>query len=114
MGYSFTQSSSICRGRGREVYVRTPTLKKNCTLIFKKQIFSFNVCVTSNTSVQFFKMFQVPRGIFQQKYMYSESVLNSSYVYDEIETSKEVLAGLKMMLTFLSRATSPPSFTYFK
>ena len=28
--------------------------------------------------------------------MYSESVLNSSYVYDVIETSKEVLAGLKI------------------
>ena len=27
--------------------------------------------------------------------MYSESVLNSSYVYDVIETSKEVLAVLK-------------------
>ena len=34
--------------------------------------------------------------------MYSESVLNSSHVYDVIETSKEVLAGLKMMLTFFS------------
>ena len=34
--------------------------------------------------------------------MHSKSVLNSSYVYDEIETSKEVLAGLKMLLTFLS------------
>ena len=41
--------------------------------------------------------------------MYSESVLNSSYVYDEIGTSEEVLAGFKMMLTFLSRATSSPS-----
>ena len=29
--------------------------------------------------------------------MYSESELNSSYVDDVIETSKEVLAGLKMM-----------------
>ena len=36
--------------------------------------------------------------------MYSESVLNSSYVYDEIKTSKEVLAGLKMMLTSLPQA----------
>ena len=45
--------------------------------------------------------------------MYSESVLNSSYVDDVIETSKEVLAGLKMMLTFLSRATCPSSFTFF-
>ena len=27
--------------------------------------------------------------------MYSESILNSSYVYDVIETTKEVLAGLK-------------------
>ena len=43
--------------------------------------------------------------------MYPELVLNSSYVYDEIETSKEVLAGLKMMLTFVSRATSPPTST---
>ena len=34
--------------------------------------------------------------------MHAEIVLNSSYVYDEIETSKEVLASLKMMLTFLS------------
>ena len=47
------------------------------------------------------------------KYMYSESVLNSSYVYDEIETSEEVLAGFQMMLTFLSRATSSPSLTFF-
>ena len=45
--------------------------------------------------------------------MHSESVLNSSYVDDVIETSKEVLAGLKMMLTFLSRATCPSSFTFF-
>ena len=37
--------------------------------------------------------------------------MNSFYVYDVIETSKEILAGLKMMLTFLSRTTSPPSFT---
>ena len=29
--------------------------------------------------------------------MHAESVLNSSYVCDEIETSKEVLADLKMM-----------------
>ena len=44
--------------------------------------------------------------------MYSESVLNS-YVDDIIEISKEVLAGLKMMLTFLSRATCPSSFAFF-
>ena len=44
--------------------------------------------------------------------MFSESVLNSSYVYDEIETSEEVLAGFKMMLPFLSRATSSPSLTF--
>lgn len=50
---------------------------------------------------------------FQQKYLYSESVLNFSYVYDVIETTKEVLAGLKFMLTFLSRATNTPSFTFF-
>ena len=43
----------------------------------------------------------------------SESVLNSSYVYSVIETSKEVLA-VDLMLTFLSRATSPPSFTFFR
>ena len=65
----------------------------------------------SNNSVQFLKIFHSPWGIFQQKYMYPELVLNSSYVYDEIETSKEVLAGLKMMLTFVSRATSPPTST---
>ena len=41
------------------------------------------------------------------KYMYSESVLYT------IETGKEVLAGSKMMLTFLSGATSPLSFTFF-
>ena len=29
-----------------------PFPKKTCALIFKKQIFSFNVCVMSNTSVQ--------------------------------------------------------------
>ena len=48
-----------------------------------------------------------------KKYMYSESVLNSSYVYVEVETSKEILAGLKEMLTFLSRAVRPPRFVYF-
>ena len=45
--------------------------------------------------------------------MYSESVSKSSYVYDVIERSKEVLAGLKKMLTFLSQATCPSSFTFF-
>ena len=40
--------------------------------------------------------------------MYSELVSNSSYVHDVIETSNEVLAGLKMMFTFLSRPTYPP------
>ena len=46
--------------------------------------------------------------------MYSESVLNSSHVYDVIEISKEVLEGLKMMLTFFSPVTSPASFTFFQ
>ena len=46
--------------------------------------------------------------------MYSESVLNSSYVYNIIKTSKEVLAGLKIKLTFLPRATSLPSFIFFQ
>ena len=45
--------------------------------------------------------------------MHAEIVLNSSYIYDEIETSKEVLAGLKMMLTFLSRAKNPPVLLFF-
>ena len=45
--------------------------------------------------------------------MYSESVLNCSYADDVIETSKEVLAELKTMLTFLSRAICPSSFTFF-
>ena len=34
--------------------------------------------------------------------MYSETVLNSPYVYDETETSKEVFAGLQKLLIFLS------------
>ena len=46
--------------------------------------------------------------------MHAEIVLNSSYVYDEIETSKEVLASLKMMLTFLSRATNPPVLPFLE
>ena len=45
--------------------------------------------------------------------MHSEPVLNSSYVYNVIETSKEVLAGLKMRLNFLCPAASPLSFTFF-
>ena len=45
--------------------------------------------------------------------MYSESVSNASYVYDEIETSKVVLAGLKMM-TFLSLALCLRSFTFLE
>ena len=39
--------------------------------------------------------------------------MNSFYVYNEIETSRDVLAGFKMMLTFLSRATISPGFTFF-
>ena len=35
-----------------------------------------------------------------------------SYVYNENETTKEILAGLKMMLTFLSRAPRPLSLTF--
>ena len=42
------------------------------------------------------------------KCMCSESVSNSSYGYNVIETSKEVLVGLKMMLNLLSRANVPP------
>ena len=42
------------------------------------------------------------------KNMYSELVSNSSYVHDVIETSNEILAGLKMTFTFLSRPTYPP------
>ena len=38
----------------------------------------------------------------------SELLSNSSYVHDVIETSNEVLAGLKMMFTFLSRPKYPP------
>ena len=62
---------------------------------------------------QFFVNISTTLKYFSTKvYMYSESVSNSSYVYDVIETSKEELAGLKMMLTFLSRATCPSSFTF--
>ena len=63
---------------------------------------------------QFFVNISTTLKYFSTKvYMYSESVSNSSYVYDVIETSKEELAGLKMMLTFLSRATCPSSFAFF-
>ena len=85
--------------------------KKIWVVIFKKQMFSFNVGVISNTSVYFFVNISITLRYW--KYMFSESVLNSSYVYDEIETSEEVLAGFKMMLPFLSRATSSPSLTFF-
>ena len=63
----------------------------------------------SNTSVQFFVNISVTLRYF----LYSQSVLNSYYVYDESETSKELLASLEMMLTFLSRARSTPGFTFF-
>ena len=46
-------------------------------------------------------------------FLYSQSVLNSCYVYNESETSKELLASLEMMLTFLSRTRSTPGFTFF-
>ena len=63
---------------------------------------------------QFFVNISTTLKYFSTKvYMYSESVSNSSYVYDVIETSKEVLAGLKIMLTFLSRSACPSSFTFF-
>ena len=45
-------------------------------------------------------------------YMHSEWLLKYSYVYNENETTKEILAGLKMMLTFLSRAPRPLSLTF--
>ena len=32
-------------------------------------------------------------AIFHLKYIYSESVLNSPYVYHKIKTNKEILAG---------------------
>ena len=44
--------------------------------------------------------------------MYSELVLSSSYVYDVTETSKEVLAGLKLMLTFYLKQ-QVPQFYFF-
>ena len=90
-----------------------PFLKKTCNLIFKKQIFSFNICVMLNTSVQ---------SVFCKYINYIEVFSNESVcilnqywilVDDVIETSKEVSAGLKMMLTFLSPATCPSSFTFF-
>ena len=65
----------------------------------------------SNTSAQFFL---IVWGISQQKYVHSESQFNSSFVYDENETSKEVLAGLKMMLIFSSQAISPSQFYFFR
>ena len=37
-----------------------PCDKKNCNLIFKKQIFPFNVCVMSVINVQFFVNVQSP------------------------------------------------------
>ena len=43
----------------------------------------------------------------------TESVLNYFYVYDVIETSKGVSARLKMMLSLLSRATSPSQFYFY-
>lgn len=45
-------------------------------------------------------------------YMYSEWLLKHSYVYDENETTKEILVGSKMMLTFSSRAPLPLSLTF--
>ena len=63
----------------------------------------------SNTSVQFF----INISMTLRYFLYSESVLNSYYVYNESEKSKELLASLKMMLTFLSRARSTPGFTFF-
>ena len=44
--------------------------------------------------------------------MYFKSVLNFDYVYDETERNQLVLASLKVMLTFLSRAASPLGFTF--
>ena len=67
----------------------------------------------SNASVQFFVNISITLRYFPTEVYVSESVLNSSYVYSVIETSKEVLA-VDLMLTFLSRATSPPSFTFFR
>ena len=57
-------------------------------------------CPDSYPRKSFLWIFQSPWGIFQQKYIDSESVLNYLYVSNVTETSKEVLAGSKMMLTF--------------
>ena len=46
--------------------------------------------------------------------MYSKSVLNSCYVYDKIETSKEILAGsLKTMLTYPEQQAHPPVLLFW-
>ena len=51
MSYALAQRS---QKEGRERGGPDPCPKKICALIFKKQFFSINVCVMSNTSVQFF------------------------------------------------------------
>ena len=54
LDFCYTLSSGYCnckfqrKARTR----RTPSFKKTFALIFKKQSFSFNICVMSNTSVQ--------------------------------------------------------------
>ena len=51
----------------------------------------------SHAGVQFFVNISITLRYFPIKvYVFSESVLNSSYVYDVIETSEEVLAGWKI------------------
>ena len=95
-------------GAARWDHCLDPYPKKICALMFKMQIFSFNVCVISNTSVQFFVNISITLRYFPTKVYVFWISIEFFYVYDLIVTSKEVLAGLKMMLTFLSRATSPP------
>ena len=70
--------------------VRTPTLEK----VFYKY---FNhLEVFSNKSIYFLNQYWI------------------IFVSDVTETSKEVLAGLKMLLTFLSPAASPSQFYFFR
>ena len=40
-------------------------------------------------------------SIFQQKYIYLESVLNSSCGYDQIQTNEQILAGKMNNVDFL-------------
>ena len=73
----------------------------------------FIACVKANTNVQSVVNIFITINIFQHRYVYSESVLNSWYVYDNNKTNKQALAGWKNNVDFKISSNKSPQFYFF-